>query len=379
MVPDVVAIKNLNLLNLLLAYSASHRARLLSQPEPATRIAHWVQDVFPSLRHALDDAENIGVGVSDANLATAIMLTSLEIISPSAFGVSMPWQNHLNAARRIIRYRGNSLQPVSRKSPIPHFLHLWLAYIDVFGSLSSRTLEEPLFYGDLQDIHDDTASVLSDDDDYTIECMLGFTSHCVPILAQIASLARLCYIERSNAETGEIDQDWEPTPEILLECDRLEADLENSRTHSVKHCPHYRQEGSPTLRRSDSMTSDDALAVVESVSTNDAFHHAGLIHLLRRVRNAPRSAPEIQNAIGDIVGTLSRVRPAGSAEACLLFPMFTAGVEAEDEETRLLILDRVKSLEEIGMMQVGRARALMEKVWETGQEWETLAQGEFVG
>lgn len=57
--------------------------------------------------------------------------------------------------------------------------------------------------------------------------------------------------------------------------------------------------------------------------------------------------------------------------------MFTAGVEAEDEQTRSLILGRIKSLEGVGMMQVGRARTLMEKVWETGQDWETLAQGEF--
>lgn len=374
-----MAIKNHNLLNLLLAYSASHRARLLTQPEPANRIAHWVRDVFPSLRHALDDAETSNVEVSDASLATAIMLTSLEIISPSAFGVSVPWQSHLNVARRIIRYGGNCLQPVSRNNTIPHFLHVWLAYIDIFGSLSSRTLEEPLFYATLDELRHDITSNSSDDDDYTIECMLGFTSHCVPILAQIANLARLCSNERHDDETGTIDHGWQPSPATRLECDRLQDELERSRIHPVKLCPHYHYHEISRNTGNAFFNSEDAIAVVESAATNDAFHRASLIHLLRRVRNLPRGAPEIQNAIHEIVGALSKVRPGGSAEACLLFPMFTAGAEAENEHTRLLILERVKSLEEVGMMQVGRARNLMEKVWETGQEWETLAQGEFFG
>jgi hypothetical protein len=46
---EIVAVENKNLLHLLLAYSASHRARLLCHPEPANRIALWVRDVFPSL------------------------------------------------------------------------------------------------------------------------------------------------------------------------------------------------------------------------------------------------------------------------------------------------------------------------------------------
>src|SRR5271163_3251082 len=116
---DAVAVENTNLLHLLLAYSASHRARLLSHPEPANRIALWVRDVFPSLRHALDDLSN--TEISNANLATAIMLTSLEIISPSAFGVSVPWQNHLSIARSIIRQRGGP-HSISRQDPVMYFL-----------------------------------------------------------------------------------------------------------------------------------------------------------------------------------------------------------------------------------------------------------------
>jgi hypothetical protein len=80
-----MALQDPNLMKLLLAYSAAHRARLLQQPEPATRIALWVKDIFPNLRHALNDPSKI---VSNENLCCAIMLASLEIISPKAFGES---------------------------------------------------------------------------------------------------------------------------------------------------------------------------------------------------------------------------------------------------------------------------------------------------
>lgn len=59
--------------------------------------------------------------------------------------------------------------------------------------------------------------------------------------------------------------------------------------------------------------------------------------------------------------------------------MFTAGAEAEDEATRKLILGRLRGLEGVGMMQMGRARRLMQRSWETGVGWEGLAEGEFFG
>jgi hypothetical protein len=40
-----------------------------------------------------------------SKLATVILLASLEIISPNAFGVPIPWQRHLDLARKIIKAR----------------------------------------------------------------------------------------------------------------------------------------------------------------------------------------------------------------------------------------------------------------------------------
>ncbi len=381
-----VAVENHNLLNLLLAYSACHRARLLNHPEPANRIALWVRDVFPSLRQSLDNVSN--TAITNANLATAVMLASLEIISPSSFGVSIPWQNHLSIARSIIRSRGGP-HSVSRKDPVMYFLTRWMAYLDVLGSLSGRRNEEPLFAGNYwSSSHDDSTSAKElslddedgdDDDDYTIDCLLGFTTRCVSILAQIALLARECEAERLTAE-GRINTEWQPPPEVLKRAEKLKRDLVHAREHEQKQCTHQATavgHQQPERRYSYvNMTDKDA---EESIATNSAFHWAGLIHLLRRVHNLPRSHPDVQYAVKQIISTLRELREGGSAEACLLFPMFTAGVEAEDPIERAEVMRRVKGAEGLGMCQVGKARKVMEEVWRTGESWEVFVWGEFFG
>jgi hypothetical protein len=384
---DTVAVQNTNLLHLLLAYSASHRARLLSHPEPANRIALWVRDVFPSLRHALDDLSN--TEISNANLATAIMLASLEIISPSAFGVSVPWQNHLSVARSIIKCRGGGPKSVSRKDPVTFFLTRWLAYLDVLGSLSGRRNEEPLFGGNYWR-RSSTAVPLppsefeiygtDDEADFAIDCLLGFTTRCVSILARIATLARECEWQRIDSATGKAKPDWRPPPEIAEEAKELCTDLANSRVHpQPKYLEHMSSDPQKMGLYGDGVGLHEHDEGSGLDATNAAFHWAGHVHLLRRIFNLPRSAPEVQDAVREIVDALHRVQQGGNAEACLLFPMFTAGVEAEDQSIRDTVLGRIKGVEEVGLCQVSRARALMELVWKTGKEWESLVQGEFFG
>lgn len=388
-----MAVENPNLLNLLLAYSACHRARLLNHAEPASRIAVWVRDVFPALRHTLENVSN--PEISNANLATAIMLASLEIISPSSFGVSIPWQNHLSIARSIIRSRGGP-HSVSRKDPVMYFLTRWMAYLDVLGSLSGRRNEEPLFAGDYwSSSHevtsakelrlDDDDEYDDDEDDYTIDCLLGFTTRCVSILAHIALLARECEPLRLSAD-GKVNTEWRPPPEILERAEKLKTELITAREHEQKQCTHHSPQMSkatpvgvsqPERRMSyAAMSRQDA---EESLATNSAFHWSGMVHLLRRVHNLPRSHPDVQSAVKEIIKTLITLREGGSAEACLLFPMFTAGVEAEDKLDQAEVMRRVKGAEGLGMMQVSRARKVMEECWRTGEGWEGMVSGEFFG
>ena len=82
--------------------------------------------------------------------------------------------------------------------------------------------------------------------------------------------------------------------------------------------------------------------------------------------------------VREIATALYKIRKGGPAESCLLFPMFTAGCEAKEQSQRDVIMERLKSVEGSGMFQVGQARQLMEKVWQTGRSWESFG-GEFIG
>ncbi|KAH8665225.1 fungal-specific transcription factor domain-containing protein [Tricladium varicosporioides] len=353
-----MAVQDDNLLNLLLAYSASHRARLLRQPEPATRIALWVQDIFPNLRKALDNPDEI---ISNANLATAIMLASLEIISPKAFGVAVPWQKHLDTARQIIAARGGprGMHFASRRDKVASFLWSWFAYLDVLGSLSGPANASSAWILDYE---------IAGEDEYNIDCILGFTSKCVRILAKIAELARVCDGQRIRSNLT-IDPDWRPSEDTIARADKLEADLSESRLHPSKPCTHMQSSGEAAYQWDS----------IEMSATNEAFHWAGLVHLHRRILGKPSSHPDVQQAVREIHGALCKVRRGGSAEACLLFPMFTAGCDTEDKKQKMDILERLKGVERFGMTQVHKARTLMERAWETGNPWETLIAGEFFG
>ena len=211
-----VAVRDSNLMNLLLAYSASHRARLLKHPEPANRIAVWVRDVFPTLRHALEAADG---PMSSSNLATAIMLASLEIVSPDTFELSVSWQTHLNIARKMIVARGGP-RFTHERDKVSCFLSRWFAYLDVLGSLSGGKNDQLISSGDYWTRDNE----LDEENDFQIDCLLGFTSRCVCILAKIAELARVCDTERIDASRN-MDPAW-----IGLDAAALFSVLERTRT-----------------------------------------------------------------------------------------------------------------------------------------------------
>ncbi|ORY11400.1 fungal-specific transcription factor domain-domain-containing protein [Clohesyomyces aquaticus] len=356
-----MAVKDENIMNLLLAFSASHRARLLNQKEPANRIAVWVQDVFPKLRQSLMSSPD---QISNSTLAPAIMLASLEIISPNTFEVPISWRDHLAVARRMIIARGGP-RGVDRHDREVYFLSRWFAYLDVMGSLSGNKNDTPLDSGYWSPENS------SADEDFQIDCLLGFTTRCVGILARIAELAKQCEYKRID-EFGNFREDWQPEEDVIMQAEQIRQELELGLSDRIvyKGCNH---------RSSDSSESEGAWDAIEIYATNEMFHWAGLIHLYRRVLGKSAMDPEVQRAVRGIVGLLYKVRRGSTAEACLLFPMFTAGCDARDEVQREKIMERLRCVEGFGMTQVHRARSLMQKVWDTGRPWESLVSGEFFG
>jgi hypothetical protein len=263
------------------------------------------------------------------------MLASLEIISPNTFEVPISWQNHLTIARQMIISRGGP-KYVQRNDRVASFLGRWFAYLDILGSLSGgkndHTLDSSYWNEDEYD----------NDDEYQIDCLLGFTSRCIGILARISELAKECEGIRFD-EDGNVRKGWKPSQDVIEKAGKIREDLAEGRDHVYKGCNH---------RSADNSESEAGWDALEIYATNEAFHWAGLIHLLRRVLGKPANDPEVQNAIREIIGNLYKVRGGSTAEACLLFPMFTAGCDAIDMTQRSKIMERLKSVEGFGMTQV---------------------------
>ncbi|KAI3556195.1 cyclophilin type peptidyl-prolyl cis-trans isomerase/CLD [Colletotrichum abscissum] len=358
-----MAVGNDHLLSLLLAYSAAHRSRLLGKKEPQMRIAIWVQDIFPALRQALNDRDKI---ISNTSLATAIMLASLEIISPTAFGFDIPWQRHLNLARTLMWRRLADLRRSAenglREDSACAFLWSWFAYLDVLGSLSGGGVpdaDSSRFWLLEYTVHN------PGDSQDEIDCVMGFTTRCVQILAQIAELARRCDEQRFALSGSSPQLAWYPNAACVERAQLLEQELFNSMAQPS--CPSRHN------------TTINTQSQEEIAQLNEAFHWAGLVHLHRRILGKPPGHEDVQGPVGRIVACLEGIAPGGSAETGFLFPMFTAGCHALERLQRSQILERFQSVERNGMTQVSKARVLMENVWLTGQPWEPLLCTEFIG
>ncbi|KAJ4410932.1 hypothetical protein N0V82_009149 [Gnomoniopsis sp. IMI 355080] len=356
-----MAVKNDNLLSLMLAYSASHRARLLGHPEPATRIAHWVQDIFPALRRALNDPSQ---SISNANIATGIMLASLEIVSPTVFGYQIPWQRHLGLARDLIADRPDGIRWTrswTEEDQVRAFLWSWLAYLDVMGTLSGGR-------------HDGSVAWILEyqKDEYEeewdeVDCIMGMTTQAVYVLAKIAELAKECDALRANDPPAE-GKTWKPPKDIVPRAWAVENEAMTSMARPPQPCKHLHASGNVARWEQREIT-----------ALNEAFHWAGLVHLHRRVLAKPSSHEDVQASVLKIHACLSMVPLGSNAEACILFPLFTAACETMEEENRALVRERLQSVRRIGFLQAHKASGLIEEVWKTGQSWEALLTTEFIG
>ncbi|KAL3435558.1 fungal-specific transcription factor domain-containing protein [Aspergillus tetrazonus] len=347
-----MAINDSNLLNLMLAYSASHRARFLGHPEPANRIAHWVSNVFPSLRVALDEQEKI----TDSHLATAIMLLSLKIVSPSTFEVPIPWQSHLKLARDLFLARQAQIAYPGNR--VGAFLTRWLGYLDIMGSLSCRHHQPPLlaYYSVLN-----TCTAIENWDEFAVDCFTGFTPRTGLFLMQLGGLVHHCDNERFD-ETGAFLPEWRPSPEIVHEAEALISDWETLDTHAHAFEKHYQDSES-----------------FDMIAVDRAFRYAGLLHLHRRVLGNSSSSDAVSEALDGLMQSVAAIRSGSAVEAGVLFPIFTAGCETQDSERRTEIKERLEVLEGTGMKQIHNARTLMQRCWDTKLPWIVFAQGEFLG
>jgi hypothetical protein len=207
-----------HLMSLIIAYGATHRAKILGTPEPEEMIGLLLRRTFEGLSHSLEDTVE---AKSDQTLAAALLLASYAIISNTGDGPNS-WKTHLQGAREIIAARGVSQllgavtsyggsdfygpQPVRpMDSDLPMSKELWFlvkvfAYIDVIGALSSSSANSVLTEDDslhinrllsLQDWQNaKTLEFESLDSIGEIDFLLGVDLQMIPLFAKVSALIR---------------------------------------------------------------------------------------------------------------------------------------------------------------------------------------------
>ena len=251
------------------------------------------------------------------------MLLSLEIVSPGVFGVEASWQTYLSLARDLFLARRE--QYSIREDERARFLTRWLAYLDVFGSLSCRFTDPPLF--------GDAYWWPLNEEEFRVDCFTGFTPRTGLYLARLGQLTNLCDNERFD-ESGRFRRHWIPSPSIISDArdllDEMQYSQQRGHTRGTHHTEQENREMSVTDR---------------------AFHWAAVLHAYRRVLCKPADQ-EVELAVRHLINALGEIAPGSSTEVSILFPLFTAGCEARDEHQRSVIGDRVKNFEAEGLRQV---------------------------
>lgn len=334
-----------NLLSLVLAFAACHRARLLQHAEPINRIASYVTKLFPSFRQTLAS----GKPITETQFGTCVMLASFTQSYPDAFETPITWPQHLGMARQMCQMM-TSRKDRPRSKAMYFFLR-WFGYLDTFGACSADAYD-----GSYREWSKDLLAV---EDDPSLKCLTGYTNRALVLLSRAADLAKQCDKERRS--TGQLP------PALVHQCEQLRCNLELASLetpHQRFDCACPRSGGSSKTFR----------AVISSLC------YAALIILQRRIYLLPSSSHLVRKSVTGIMASLSRHETQKDLDIPdIILPLFLAGCESQDPAQRQEVLRRLQRIGDAGMAQVARVGDLLHHIWETNQHWAYLPYGVLLG
>jgi len=336
-----------HLLAALLASSAAHRAGLKGEQPPKYLISNLLQTTLSGLRKALDNPTEAS---HDTTLATAIALSSYNIISADV----QHWRMHLDGAREIILHRRRTAPRALHESSIRTFLFKWFAYLDVIAGASGLTLKEHNYDSAVSLIEDVTDTKDHDSLGLTkFDTFTGFTATLLPILLRIGKLAH----EKRMAFRNDIDLTEDP--EFIANIMKLEYDLSTAELDTINFPPDI-----------------DADLELQLRACNKAFHAAARLHIERRLRNM--TSVQVRSTVDQVFTAIQQVPVGSGPEISLLYPLFSAGVEATGE-SREYAEYRMTEMEKIGIGNVQRAKKVMLETWEATKrngsvQWEDVME-----
>ena len=330
---SLVAISDDSLMNVLLAYSATHRADVLRHQSPSKQIELYLQNAGYTISGSLH-----GLACKDdlTKLGAHLLLVSMHLTCASPKGSyfiqQMSWRGHLRAARDLIDLRRN--QPWNYAFD---FLTRWFIGLESMKSPCDFGPEQPLIL-ELQDqnawrsLPSSCHTVCPTRYHAHIDCLWGVSTRCLIGLTKVAQMKARATLNSNKDVTSTVGNTLER--EALELRAELISDVEG-KTLYIGNC-------TPSPKNEQTCH--------ELSITDQAYQLAALVHLNRQILRLPSSHPHVRNLVSTIFHLLQRFRQLKNT---MLFPIVTAGLEAQTAQDESIVLDCFKKLENNGFPTVG--------------------------
>ena len=335
-------------MNVLLAYSALHRAAALRYPTPEARITIYLENASRSL-----SIMTINTKHPDCPATVAALLLMASMGSVFSVLSATSCHAHLKVARKVI---GTTERQRSAYSVPFSFLIQWLTQLECMRSSPAGEDSGSLVLNN-QDKHTDSTT-LPGPCDMLVPFHFGATSHSLRFVKKVADMARVASKE-NNHRWHSLDTGHWMLPKHLYHeaCSTIE-DITSSLSVYITFCKAINPYRSCRL----------GTPLVTS-----SHYLAALIHLHRRVLGLPSSDPAMQALVGTLLKNIGWIQAtpetnepnwfgplqctANTTQRALfnldvLFPMITAGFETESREQKDFVLKQCKTLEPLGLPYV---------------------------
>lgn len=344
---------------------------------------------------------------SDGTLATILLLSCYEVVNSNDFEKH---RTHTTGASQIVSARRIKQQPYADsptsdkdsvssassnsflskmrdESDIAFFLMRWFAYVDVLGALSSTRGRENYLrsyrtkgpYTPVVNISTlDINSAYMGNHKTDIDYLLGFDVRLLPHYINISLL--IDEVDKLK-ESEDANRNMLPIEIITAALELKERfiqgyeDGEENRQKTIdlliESKLKVKKSSSPRSTRniSELVRHDNILR-----ATNKLFFDTGLLNLYRRVLLLPRLSPLVQDLADNMAEILEYGVELGSpAEICTIFCHFCAACETLDMLKRQFFFERFTRLAHDGNINATKSLVIMNRCWETGEDWITAA------
>lgn len=399
-----MAMHNSGVLTTMLALSARARDSIDNaftdgMPSSSSRSRHREvtdQLINRSCSELLSLLQNTELATSDDTLAQALMLSCYEVVASNDFEKH---RTHTSGASQIINARLNgksthldnllssSIQKAMYKrdeSNVSYILMRWFTYVDVLGALSStrdrenylrvyRPLGPSVTISHLRWLELDSAT---QDPHHDIDYFMGFDARLFPHLINVALLIEQVDSQMKNGPVNTLPV--ELVTNALEVKENLTREFESGEEKRRAHVDRIIEKKKSNLKS----TSPRGYKIISDIvnhdnilrATNRLFFDAGMLNLYRRVLLMPRESSLVQDLANLMIDVLEfGVDPGLPAEVCTIFCHFCAGCETLDTTRRELMYSRYSQLAQNGNFNASKAIVIMNRCWETGEDWITAA------